>query len=311
MGNHKFKVIRGGRSRRSKLRLRLFAFGMAVLAGFLLWNSLGHLSLLTARVTVARHTLIKTGVPVSCVVLRDEWAIDAPVTGKYIPLVEDGTRVKSGQVFARIEGEDGNYELKAPAAGLVCHGSHTVGDLPLDVLDSATVVTVANLLRAPLVIPHKSSVEAGQQVAAILDNTCFQLVTGMDFYTEGKRQTLVSPGSGREFRIIIIPREVLKHDNLFWVLWDAPTLPDSLGFQRVFSGEILTAEQELVLVPQGALYKKNDEQGVFILFRNKPIFSPVEVLYSDKGMVGVVGLGDGEQVLSLPNWASFAKRWWE
>ncbi len=306
------QVIRGGKTRRSnKVWLRLFALGMLVLAGFLVWNSLGQLSLLAAKVTVARHTIVKTAVPVSSVVLCNELVVSAPIGGEYIPLVENGTRVKVGQIFARIEGAEGSRDLIAPGAGLVRHGRGSRGSLPLDSLNQGTVITAARLLRDPPSKENVSTVKAGEQVAGILDNNRFQLITGMDFHSPGKRQTLVSWVNDREFRLTISPRDVLQHDNLFWVLWDAPSFPDYLGFQGVFTGEMITAEQDLVLVPHGALHRKDGEQGVFILFRGKPVFSPVEVLYSDDDMVGVSGLGNGERVLSLPNWASFAKGWWE
>ncbi|MGI6364636.1 MAG: hypothetical protein ACOX2G_02635 [Bacillota bacterium] len=311
MRKRNFKVIKGGRTRRSKVWLRLFAMGMVVLAGFLVWNSLGHLSLLAAKVTVARHTPVKTGMPVSCVVLCNEWVVNAPIGGEYIPLVEDGTRVKAGQVFARIEGAEESRELVAPGAGLVRHGGEYRADLPLDVLNQGTAIIATALLKAPPGTGHAAKVKAGLPAAVILDNTRFQLITGMRFHSPGKKQTLVATVDGRELKFAISPREVLQYENLFWVLWDAPALPDSLGLQRVFSGEMIAAEQELVLIPQGALYKKEGQQGVFILLRRKPVFCPVEVHYSEEDVVGVSGLSDGVQVLSLPKWVSFAKRWWE
>lgn len=311
MRKRNLRVIKGGRARRSKIWLRLFALGMVILACFLVWNSLGHLSLLVAKVTVTRHTQVKSAVPVSCVVLRNEWVVEAPVGGEYVPLVADGTRVKAGQAFARIEGTSGSRELLAPGAGLVRHGGDDQADLPLDVLNHGTAIIAASLLKAPPGLGHTTKVKAGQQVAVILDNARFQLITGMNFYSQGKQQTLVSSVNGQEIKFTIVPREVLQHDDLFWVLWDAPALPDSLGLQRVFSGEMIIAEQELIMVPRGALHEKDGQQGVFILLRRKPVFCPVEVHYLDDDMVGVSGLGDSERVLSLPKWASFAKRWWE
>lgn len=312
MRKRNLRMIKGGKTRRSnKIWLRLFALGMMVLVVFLLWNSLGQLSLLAAKVTVARHTMVTTSVPVSCVVLANEWSVYAPISGEYIPLVPEGVRVKSGQVFARIEGAGGSRELKAPGAGLVHHGGDVVGALPMDVLNQGTVITAVGLIQDPPGKGSADTVKVDEQVAVIMDNNRFQLVTGMDFHSPGRRQTLVSRVNDREYKFTISPRQVLQHDNLFWVLWNAPALPDSLGLQRVFAGEMITAEQNLVLIPHGALHRKDGEQGVFILFRGKPVFSPVAVLYTDDDMVGVTGLGNGERVLSLPTWASFAKGWWE
>ena len=202
--------------------------------------------------------------------------------------------------------------LTAPIAGLVCHGGDGL-NLILDMtLDEETVALVAEVLKKPPKIKAEAKVKKGELAAVIIDNVRrYQLFTNLDFHAQGKKRTLKIQGKGeQELLIPITPREVLKHDSRFWVRWDAPTLPDSLGLQRVFAAEIITGQQQMALIPAGALLTKDGVQGVVILHRNKPVFNPVEVLYAKEGVVGVSGLADGQRVLSLPRWASFAKRWW-
>lgn len=314
MRRAKFRVIAGGAKKKTRLWRKLFAVGILVLSGFLLWNSMEYITLLAAKVTVASHTRVQYGVPVECVVIRDEDTILAPQAGQYIPVLENGTRVKAGQVFARIEGRGGTVNLSAPSAGLICHGSdglekHLVMGRELD---EPALQTVAGYLQDIPARTEAFEVEQFAPAAAIITNYSYQLLTRMDNYAEGKRQTLsVALADGSKRILSIIPREMLRYDNLYWVVWDSPSVPDELGLQRVLTAELVTETQELVLVPDGALYTRDGVRGVFVLYRNKPIFNPVEVLYTESGYVGVSGLADGQVVLSLPKWASFAKGWWQ
>jgi len=304
------KVIPGGRRRRVKVWRRLFALGMVVLAGFLFYSSLGQFSLLLATDTVARHGQISHGVLVDCTVLRNEHTVLAPGPGTYIPLVETGTRVRKGQSFARIQGPGGALELTAPVPGLVHHGSDELGQLlTLDTqLNEEMVATMAQL--APPLVESASTVQSNQAVATIIDNSRFQVVTDTPFHSPDKKQALKVEAGTDEMKIELSPRDVILVDACYWVVWDAPALPDSLGLERKFSARLITGQQDLVLIPQDALYTRDGELGVFVLYRNKPVFNKVEVHYTEDGIVGVTGLTNGQRVLSLPKWASFLRRWW-
>jgi len=289
---------------------------MVVLSGFLLWNSLGSLSLLAAKVTVASHREVLTIEPIQCIVARNEKVILSPADGNYIPLVDDGTKVRVGQTFAQVEGLGGIVELQAEVAGLVRHGGDGMeGMVPINItLDDQMAKVLADALKKPPVSKVLPAVE-GQPVAVIIENVSgYQLLTGLNFHSPGKRRTLkVELENGQKLNISISPQKALQSDNLFWVLWNVPSLPDTLGLNRVFDADIVTSQQQLVLVPHSALYVKDGQAGVFVLYRSKPVFNPVEVFLpeSEVGMMGVSGLANGQNVLSLPRWASFAMRWWQ
>lgn len=308
---NRLKVIRGGKIKRNRVWRRMFAFGILVLTGFLLWNSLGYLTLLVADVTVARHSEVVTGEPVHCIVLRNERELLAPAEGNYIALVANGTRVRVGQVIARIEGSAGSIDVLTDAAGLVWHGRDSLGGLSImDRLNSQAVAQVAEYMENPSNPSESRYVSKNQAVAAIVDNARFQIITGLSFHTD-KRQTLkIQDDNAKEISVVITPKDVLQSEYRYWVLWDAGSLPDHLGLKRDFSAQLITARQQMVLIPEGALYSKEGEKGVFVLHRNKPVFNPVATHHFEDGYVGVTGLANGQRVLSLPKWVSFAKRWW-
>jgi hypothetical protein len=304
----KLKVVEGGRKRGNKLWRRLFAAGIAVLALFLLWNSLGYLALWAADVTVATNTEIVSSVPVQCFVLHNEHLLHSPGSGQYIPLVENGARVRVGQEIARIEGPAGNLLLQASVAGLVIHDLDGFeGDFfPRAKLDQALVESITRYFDNSPRGKVASQVKAGDLVGVIIENTGFKLVTALNFHSQGQKLKLTTDNE----IYTIIPREVIRVREKFWVLWDVASLSDSLGMQRYFSAELITQELEAVLVPTKAIHNKDGEKGVIVLYRGKPVFNPVEIVYTQGEEVGVKGLVHGQRVLSLPWWARLAKRWW-
>lgn len=306
---NKFKVVQGGRKRGNKIWRISFAVGMVVLALFLLWNSLGYLALWAADVTVVTNSNIVSSTPVQCFVLRKEHLLRSPGNGKYIPLVDNGERVRVGQDIGRIEGPGGNILVQAPVAGLVLHGLDGFeGDFsPGLSLDDSLVDSVTKYLDLSPGSKSVSLVGTGDVVGVVVGNTGFQLLTVLNFHSQGQRQK-INTEDGLTYTII--PREVIQAQNKFWVLWDVTSLSDALGKERVFPAQLVTREQEAVLVPAKALCTKDGYQGVLVLFRGKPVFNQVEVLLNQGDEVGVKGLAHGQRVLTLPWWASYAKRWW-
>lgn len=307
----KLKVIQGGRPRKSKWRRHIFSVGIIAVSGFLVWHSMGFLTLFFANSTIARHAEVSTNITVDCIVVSDEVVIFAPQGGEYIKESTNGDRVRVGQTIARITGAGNSYDLVSPSAGLIRHGSdgfegkfNTANSIEALVEHGATIIKHTPVLSSP------TSVSTNNPVAVVIDNVRFQLLTKLDFMPEVRRHTLRVNTGSQELKINITHLDIMADKDKYWVLWNAPTLPDSLGLERVFSAELVAGTQQLVLVPTGALYRLNGESGVFVLYRNKPVFNAVEVVYTGDGMLGVAGLADGQRVLSLPAWASFAKRWW-
>lgn len=305
----KLKVVQGGRKRGNKLWRRLFAAGIAVLALFLLWNSLGYLALWTADVTVATYTEIVSSVPAQCFVLHNEHLLRSPGKGQYIPLIENGVRVRVGQEIARIEGDAGNLLLQAPVAGLVIHDLDGFEEdfSRRAKLDLALVESITRYFDKSPQVKVVSQVNAGDLVGVIIENNGFKLVTALNFHSQGQKLKLKT-GDGSVYTIV--PREVIQVKEKFWILWDVASLSDSLGMQRFFSAELITRELEAVLVPAKAIHNKDGEKGVIVLYRGKPVFNPVEIVCTQGKEVGVKGLVHGQRVLSLPWWARLAKRWW-
>jgi len=304
----KLKVVQGGRKRGNKLWRAAFAVGMAALALFLLWNSMGYLALWAADVTVVTKTTIASSTPVQCFVLRNEHLLRAPGNGKYIPLVNNGARVRVGQDVGRIEGQGGTILIQAPVAGLIFYELDGFeGHFPPDSLDLALVESVTKYMDLSPESKKLSQVGTGDAVGVIVGNTGFQLLTSLNVHYHGKRLKINAEDGGT---YTIIPREVIQVQGQFWVLWDVISLSESLGMKRVFSAQLVTDEQEAVLVPAKALCIKDGEQGVLVLFRGKPVFNKVTVLLNQGDQVGVNGLAHGQRVLTLPWWANFVKRWW-
>ena len=152
-----------------------------------------------------------------------------------------------------------------------------------------------------------TQVKDGDAVGVMITNAGHRLLTALSFHTQGQRQVLEAEDGAT---YTLTPRQVIKALDKFWVLWSVPSLSDTLGKERSFSGQLVSQKEEAVLVPARALCSKDGNQGVLVLFRDKPVFNPVEVLCTLDDQVAVKGLVHGQRVLTLPWWASLAKRWW-
>lgn len=310
MKTRKFGVIQGGRKRGNKLRRGLFGVGMAALALFLLWNSLGYLALWAADVTIAAKSELISSLPVECFILRDECALRAPQAGEYAPLVDNGAKVRKGQEIARLKGPAGESVLTAPKAGLLLHTLDGYeGKFSLDSPLNASLLAAAQdyINSAP---PRGAAlqVSAGDLVGVIITNAGYKLLTALSFHSPDQRQKIEAE-DGNSYTVI--PRQVLQAEDKFWVLWDLVSpLSDALACGRTFSGQLITDKQQAVLAPAKALCTKDGVQGVIVFSAGKTIFNPVEVVYSRGEQVGVIGLAHGQRILTFPWWASLVKRWW-
>ena len=309
MKTSRLKVLPGGAKGKSKVWRNFFRAGAVILALFLVWNSLGYLAIWAAEVTVAAKSEVVTSAPASFFVLRDECLLRAPAAGDYIPLVEDGAKVRKGQVIGRLEAGGSSQPVWAPEAGLVLHSlDGSEGGFPLQAaLTPALIEAVAAYIAVPPVPEGVGPVQAGQVIGVIVTNGGYRLLTGLTFHRPDQRQKIEAE-DGTSYTLV--PRQVLQVQDKFWALWDVAPLSDALGLERVFSGRVITNRQEAVLVPSRAILVKDGVQGVIVLFRGKSVFNPVEVVGSEGKEVAVTGLAHGQRVLTLPWWARLAKRWW-
>ena len=309
MRTNRFRVVQGGQKKGPKIWRKIIVIGIAVLAFFLLWNSIGYLAVWAAEVTVAVNREIVTSVPVECFVLREEHLLYSPATGTYTPLVGDGAKVRKGEDVATVEDSGTRSLVKASTAGLILHTlDGQEGNFSLSCpLDSTLIASIAHYLEAPPQTSSVAGVKSGDLVGTIITNAGFKLVTGLNFHAPDQKQ-VIEAEDGNTYTLI--PRNVCQTAGRFWVLWDVSSLADALGRKRLFSAQLVTQREEAVLVPAKSLCTKDGVQGVFVLFRGKPVFNPIEVVSSLGNEVGVKGLAHGQRVLTIPWWASFAKRWW-
>lgn len=311
MKTNNLRVIQGGRRKSNKIWRRLFLAGVVALALFLLWNSLGYLALWAADVTVASSKEIVASEPVTCFVLREELTIESPASGLYCPALESGSKIRKGQTIGHIEHSNGTKTpIPAPEAGLILHGIdgyETRFNLKITLDDETLVNCITSYINSSPVPTPASQVKGGDVVGVIITNAGYRLLTALSFHTQGQRQ-LLEAEDGTTYTLT--PRQVIKAQDKFWVLWAVSSLSDTLGKERSFSGQLVSEKEEAVLVPARALCSKDGNQGVLVLFRDKPVFNPVEVLSTFEGQVAVKGLVHGQRVLTLPWWASLAKRWW-
>ena len=301
----KLKVVQGGRKRGNKLWRAAFAVEWRP-GPFSVVEQHGLSCPVGCRCNGSDQDYYCFQHSVQCFVLRNEHLLRAPGNGKYIPCEQR----RQGQGWPGCwlhRGPGGTILIQAPVAGLIFYELDGFeGHFP-DSLDLALVESVTKYMDLSPESKKLSQVGTGDAVGVIVGNTGFQLLTSLNVHYHGKRLKINAEDGGT---YTIIPREVIQVHSKFWVLWDVTSLSEALGMKRVFSAQLVTDEQEAVLVPAKALCIKDGEQGVLVLFRGKPVFNKVTVLLNQGDQVGVNGLAHGQRVLTLPWWANFVKRWW-
>lgn len=312
MNRKALKVVKGGSDKPSRWRRRFFLLAVLILCGYLLYHSLIFFTGALMPAVIVRQVSDLWDKPVYFVVLKDEHALVAPVDGRYVPAVEPGQRVKSGQTVGAVQSGELRVPVTAPVAGLVSHNlDGWEEELPLAMTLNERTVALLGRVQAefqPLTAPDL--VHRGQIVAVVVSNNRFALAASLAGELEGVWHTVrFDTGSGYS-EIDVRVRQTFRVGDRCWVKWDAPLLPDSLALNRVLPGSILVRADSLFELPAKAVFRHRDEPGVVLVQRGQPSFLPVDVVQVDGDTVMVTGLADGQQVLVVPRWAKLFARWW-
>lgn len=312
MQNRNLKVIEGNRKAGSPWRRRLFVLTILLLCAYLLYHSLIFFSgslLSTVIVCPADNWWDE---PISIVLLKEEYLLQAPQSGQFIPQAEPGQRIKVGQVVGEVQGAERSITLTSPVAGLISYaldGWEQTFPPGLELNDEATDLFAAFIATADN--PARvEDVQRGQVLAVVINNIHFALAASLDNHPAVSRQTIRLHNGGDETEVAGRISEVFQRQDRYWVKWEVPLFPDSLALNRCLQGSLLLQSDSLCELPEKAIIHQRDESGVLMVSRGTPSFHPVEIVGHVDDRLLVDGLTEGQQVLIIPWWGKFIVRWW-
>lgn len=232
------------------------------------------------------------------VLIKQEYLIAAPLKGAVSYSLADGQRVKAGTSFGvlkvtTMESSSGvrEYALRAPVSGVLCN--HVDGLETILVPGNLDVVEIPALDK----IVDKPSqsvgpVENGQAVAKVIDNLAPVYIYGV---LDDKSYGIVSQAKETYLKlkwqdqIIEAKVDKLLSGKQKGVFLLVKNYPDELLHARKLSYQVNVRALEGFLVPEDALFTKEGQSGLYVVWKDLVRWSPVKVEGRLRGQAAITG----------------------
>lgn len=273
-----------------------------------------HLLSRLAKVQQIQEGVIQNTISVSGTLVRNEEVINSPRSGKLKVILNEGERVRVGQVFAQViapsldnaAGET-TYNITAPKAGMISYHLDGLEKIyspgAIKELDLEKVKTLESKSQ---VIENGVSVEEGKPVAKILNNL-EPLTIICDLGDHGKTfeksdKTLYNVYFGDKTKEIykaeVTEKNFRGQQNL--VLLDLFLYSNELVADRKINFNIITDRYEGYYIPKDALVIKEGQKGIFTVYKERVRWKQVEVEGEAGGNVLISGVTPDLRVIVNP-----------
>lgn len=221
------------------------------------------------------------------ILIKQEYLVNAPLKGSMKFSVSDGERVKAGTPLgtlaaASLESPSGvkEYAVKAPVSGVVCN--HIDGLETILVPGNLDVVEISALDKIDDKDPAGQTglVESGQPVAKVIDNLAPVNLYAL-FTEEEIKQIQLRKSAGFQVKW---QNEVFKAniEKVYTgkqpaILFTVKNYPDELLHRRKINFHITVAMLEGILVDETSLVQRDQQTGLFLVWKGLVRWVPVKV----------------------------------
>ncbi len=255
------------------------------------------------------------------VLLLQEKVIRAPEPGNLEPLVSEGMRVSIGAVVARMQPLTGpnnsrdSMEIKSPATGIVCyHLDGWEGVYDRASWESSDPVAIFHNFTEESKPDGKSQqtdgFSKGDPVFKIIDNLVnpyliIQFTSGSSPQVKtGERLQLTWGEEGKGVGRVL---SSCNKENIGYALVELEQV-SSFPCQHLLELEVTSSKVEGIVIPDSALVKENNKNGVYVMTVLGPEFKKVEVIAALDGQAAVRGISSGDEVVKNPGVAKLIKK---
>ncbi|MCL5781350.1 MAG: hypothetical protein M1119_10760 [Firmicutes bacterium] len=221
------------------------------------------------------------------ILIKQEYLVNAPVKGVMKFSLPEGERVKTGTTFgilsaSSMESVSGvkQYAVKAPVSGVVCN--HMDGLETILVPGNLDVVEISALDKIENSSPPVQAglVESGQPVAKIIDNLAPVYIYSL-FKEEETKQIQLYKKSGITIKWKNEAIEA-RIDKVFTgkqpaILFMVKNYPDELLHHRKINFHLTTAMLKGILVEEKSLVQRDDQDGLYLVWKGLVRWVPVEI----------------------------------
>ncbi|QGG47944.1 HlyD family efflux transporter periplasmic adaptor subunit [Heliorestis convoluta] len=246
--------------------------------------------------------------------IRDEVIVNAPVTGRIEPLVEDYERVRLGTTVARVRtinpsGMDmGEWvEITSPRSGLVVYAVDGLEDImSVRILEEREAHQISSLREKERRIEANQLIQQGQPLFKIINNldkahflAHYKIQELGRALVPGARVTLALSPEGPTFSARVIN---VRGGDEAWVLLQLSNPSVDIMKERKVNFQLVDKIHRGIVLPTSALVEKDGQSGVLLSIKKRAQWRPVEVIaVIDKQMV-VQGIDEGQLVVLNPQY---------
>jgi len=248
------------------------------------------------------------------ILIGSENVITADIAGIFMPAVEEGQRVRKGEVIgglisSAISAVDQGRPLLAQSTGLVCF--HIDGNEGLMTRDNWEQLDLAQLPQKDpgQTVPLGNWVDAGRPLAKILDNLSNPML-GLEF---GKKTIADTPGLeavevGQTLRVKLLDKEP-QTVKVVSIQQDAEKIRMAVqldGFRedlihlRRTPATLIVNQWKGFIVPREALVMREGVPGLYLLRKGWTRWKSVELVGETETQIVVKGLEEGDIVVTNP-----------
>lgn len=280
---------------------RLFITSVIILMfGWLLVGGIKSL-LFRSLVEVAslKPSIVTQDITTPGVLIKQEYLITAPLKGTVEYSLTDGQRVKAGSALGVIKSPSmqttsGTTQstFRAPVSGVFCN--HLDGLETILVPGNLDVVEIPALDKIEEKDPLQSSstVENGQPVAKVIDN-----LAPIYFYGWLNQETYkqIEKVKDKEVKlkwqgeIIAAQVEKLISGQQPVAFFSIKQYPDAILHSRKVNLSVNVGSLEGILVDEASLVKKNNQEGLYFVWKGLVRWFPVEVTGKLRGQAAIKG----------------------
>lgn len=267
-----------------------------------------------ASVEQIKQGVIQTTIPIKGLLMRNEEVVTAPRSGKLKIIVSEGERVRVGQVVAQVlaasldnpSGEKA-YNIVAPKSGLISY--HVDG---LEKVYSPDNIKELDLNKVNSVKPETrqfspgSSIEEGKPVAKIVNN--------LDpIYIEGDlgQNTFIVEKDKHERYLVYFGQDTKDlyrsevEDKNFrgkkgQILLSIEDYNADLIKDRQIDLNLITARYEGCYVPKDCLVRKDGQDGIYTVYKERVKWKKVSINGEADGKVIISGVTPDLRVILNP-----------
>jgi putative membrane fusion protein len=265
-------------------------------------------------VTVNSGMLLNAADTEALILIGSENVITADIAGIFMPAVEEGQRVRKGEVIgglisSAISAVDQGRPLLAQSTGLVCF--HIDGNEGLMTRDNWEQLDLAQLPQKDpgQTVPLGNWVDAGRPLAKILDNLSNPML-GLEF---GKKTIADTPGLeavevGQTLRVKLLDKEP-QTVKVVSIQQDAEKIRMAVqldGFRedlihlRRTPATLIVNQWKGFIVPREALVMREGVPGLYLLRKGWTRWKSVELVGETETQIVVKGLEEGDIVVTNP-----------